>query len=91
MGVGVGGKMDWIFLCVSSRKTALILQKKEILSDPKLPDIFRVALAKSLQDDLFAQVRRKHRLLPRAKTQCQARGIEALVVRRVETRLAPAD
>ncbi len=32
-------------------------QKFDILSDPKLPDIFRVALAKSLQDDLFAHVR----------------------------------
>jgi hypothetical protein len=31
-------------------------QKRDILSDPKLPDIFRIALAKSLQDDLFAQV-----------------------------------
>jgi hypothetical protein len=32
------------------------LQKRDILSDTKLPDVFRVALAKSLQDDLFAQV-----------------------------------
>jgi hypothetical protein len=41
---------------------SLLLQKKEILSDPKLPDIFRIALAKSLQDDLFAQVRHESRV-----------------------------
>jgi hypothetical protein len=32
------------------------MQKREVLSDPKLPPEFRVALAKSLQDNLFTQV-----------------------------------
>ena len=33
------------------------LQKREVLSDPKLPAEFRLALARSLQDDLFCQAR----------------------------------
>jgi hypothetical protein len=32
-------------------------QKRDILSDPKLPAEFRLALARSLQNDLFCQVR----------------------------------
>jgi hypothetical protein len=33
-----------------------VLQKREAMSDQKLPEEFRVALAKAFQDDLFSKV-----------------------------------
>lgn len=37
------------------RLSTPVTQKKEALSDSKLPEEFRVAIAKSLVDDLFAK------------------------------------
>ncbi len=42
------------FKCV--RLSVSAIQKKEALSDSKLPEEFRVAIAKSLVDDLFSKV-----------------------------------
>jgi hypothetical protein len=35
--------------------SSFLPQKKQVLSDSKLPHIFRLSLAKSLQNDLFFQ------------------------------------
>ena len=43
------------------------MQKKEALSDTKLPEEFRVAIAKSLVDDLFSKVPTGAAAAPRAK------------------------
>ena len=45
----------------------LPVQKKEALSDTKLPEEFRVAIAKSLVDDLFSKVPTGAAAAPRAK------------------------